>query len=161
MKLKLPDTVSSAQDLASLTLEVKEYARWFSHESIKKLVNIKTAAEAPVMSLAAAELTREWAAKAPLSRQSLEELIATLQHYRDTAPSLTITLAAPPTSAIKKTLVGWCRANIAPNVLVTFQFNATLLGGMVVRYGSHVYDWSFRRQLLDARQRFPEVLRNV
>ena len=53
-----------------------------------------------------------------------------------------------------------CRP-VAPDVLVNFQFNATILGGMVVRYGSHVYDWSFRRQILAKRDTFPEVLRRV
>jgi len=62
---------------------------------------------------------------------------------------------------IQKNLVNWCRENIAPNILITFQFNATLLGGMVIRHGSNIFDWSFRRQILAARNNFPEVLRRV
>jgi F0F1-type ATP synthase delta subunit len=74
---------------------------------------------------------------------------------------MTITLAAPATTGIKKQLTAWCRDNVAPDVLVRFEFNQTLLGGMVVRFGSHIYDWSLRRQILDGRTKFPEVLRNV
>jgi F0F1-type ATP synthase delta subunit len=70
-------------------------------------------------------------------------------------------LAAPPSNGIKKTLVAWCRKNIATDILVNFDFNSTLLGGMVVRYGSHVFDWSFRRKILEEHSKFPGVLRNV
>ncbi|MDB5187245.1 MAG: atpH [Candidatus Saccharibacteria bacterium] len=161
MKLKLPDTVSSLQDLTSLQLEMREYARWFAHDAMKKRVNAKLTSESPILSPAAKDLLRNWSDRKALTQQDLDELIKTLDAYKRNASTMTITLAAPPTGDIKKTLVGWCRENIAPDVLVTFQFNSTILGGMVVRYGSRVFDWSFRRQILAARNNFPEVLRRV
>ena len=161
MKLKLPSGVASAQDLTTLLAEIKDYSRWFAHEAIKKQVDAKHTSESPIMSKPAMELLKDWKASQQISQQSLETLINTLQDYIQTAPSITITLAASPTSGIKTSLVAWCRENIAGNILVAFQFNATLLGGMVVQHASHVYDWSFRRQLLAARQNFPEVLRRV
>lgn len=161
MKLQLESSISSPQDLKSVILEIREYARWYSHNSIKKQVRAGHAADQPELSSAANALVHSWAAKNPLSTRSLDGLIAALQEYQETAQQMTITLAAPPTSGLKKTLVAWCRENIAPDVLVNFQFNATILGGMVVRYGSHIFDWSFRRQILDARTNFPEVLRRV
>ena len=161
MKLKLPASVASPQDLTALILEVHEYTRWFAHEAIKKRTDAAHSSEPPALSPATIKFIYEWRAKKTLTQQSLDELIKTLEAYSRTAPSITLTLAAPPTSGIKATLVDWCRENIDPNILVTFQFNATLLGGMVVRYGSRVFDWSFRRQLLNAREHFPEVLRRV
>jgi len=161
MEYKLPASVASSQDLKDLILEVHEYASWYEHESIKKRVDVEHMSEPPTLSPAAIELIHEWGAKKSLTAQSLDTLIETLKKYNDTAPSITFTLAAPPTSSIKTTLVTWCRENVAPNILVTFKFNATLLGGVVVHYGSRVFDWSFRRQLLAARERFPEILRRV
>lgn len=161
MKLKLPDSISSPQDLTGLQLEMREYARWFAHDAMKKRVNVKHASEAPTLSPAATELLRSAGAGKSLTSQNIDELIKTLDVYKHSASTLTITLAAPPTNDIKKTLVSWCRENIAPDILVTFQFNSTILGGMVVRYGSRVFDWSFRRQILSARNNFPEVLRRV
>ena len=161
MKLALPASVSSLQDVTSLLLEIKEYSRWFAHESIKKRVNATHASEPPAMSKAAEDLLRAANAKASLTRADIDQLITMLDHYRTTAPTLTITLAAPPTASVKATLVNWCRENIAPHILVNFQFNSPLLGGMVVRSGSRVFDWSFRRQLLEAKDKFPEVLRHV
>lgn len=161
MTLKLPDTISSPQDLTAVISEIHEYGRWFAHESIKKRVNAKAESPTPLLSPAAEQLLRETGSNRQLSPGDISGLIDTLTKYKNTAPTITLTLAAPPTGSIKTTLVNWCRHNIAPNVLVNFQFNATILGGMVVRHGSRVFDWSFRRQILDSRHKFPEVLRNV
>lgn len=159
--LKIPDSVSSPQDLTALLLEMREYARWFAHESIKKRAGAQHASEEPAISPAASELVHDLKASKSLDRQGLDLVIETLEEYKKAAPSLTITLPAPPTNGLKTSLVAWCRENVAPNVLITFRFNTALLGGMIVQCGSRVFDWSFRRQLLAARANFPEVLRRV
>jgi len=161
MKLKIPTSVASSQDFASIVMEIHEYAKWFAHESIKASTNVKHVVQQPAMTPIAIEILREWELKNPLNQHNLDLLIENLQDYTKNAPSITITLAAPPTSQVKTALVGWCRTNIAPNILVNLRFNSTLMGGMVVRYGSRIFDWSFRRQLLAARSGFPEVLRRV
>jgi len=161
MKLKLPGSIASSQDLTALLIEIREYSHWFAHESIKKRVDAKHSSATPTMSTGAMELLRDWKIKHQISQQSLDELVKTLEDYCKTAPSLTITLAMSPTSSLKTALVTWCRENIAPDVLVAFRFNATILGGLVVHFGSHVFDWSFRRQILANREFFPEVLRRV
>lgn len=161
MKLKMPDSVASSQDIASIMMEIHEYAKWLSHESIKSTVNAKNKSEPPIMTPVAQDILREWEAKHPLDQQSLDALTDELNNLIKNSPSITITLAAPATSSIKNTLVSWCRSNISPDILVNFQFNSTLMGGMVVRYGSRIFDWSFRRKLLAARSNFPEALRHV
>lgn len=161
MKLSLPTTVASAQDLGALIIETRSYSRWFAHESIKQRLKGGVLAKAPVQSPALQELLKSWAAGGSMTQTKLDALIAALENYRKHAPTITLTLAAPATGAIKSTLVTWSRTNITADVLVSFEFNATILGGMVVRSGSHVFDWSFRRQLLGNRQAFPEVLRRV
>jgi len=161
MKLKLPDTIASLQDLGAVVLEVKEFNRWFGHDAIKKQVSGTHGDDRPSLTPAVSELLRDWESSKPLTRERLDELVAGLESYQKNSPTITFTLAAPATPSIKKTLVGWCRENIAPNILVSFQFNATILGGMVAHSGSRVFDWSFRRSILAARQSFPETLRRV
>ncbi len=160
---KLPDTVASAQDLTALILEIKSYTKWYLHEMIKLRVSHKKngAKDEPELSPAASELLREFSKQNPMTRQSLESLIKTLEDYSKHAPVVLFTLAAPVTAGVKKTLVGWCRNNIADNVLVSFQHNSTILGGMVMRYKSRVFDWSFRREILANAHTFPEVLKRV
>lgn len=157
----LPNNIFSVQDLTALILEIHEYSRWLSHNSIKKRVNADYTSEPPILSPAAMDMIREASGKKELVQSDLDDLIHDLEKFKKSARTITITLAAPPTGDIKKSLVSWCRQNISPNILVSFQFNATLLGGMVVRSGSHIFDWSFRRQILASRDKFPEVLRNV
>lgn len=160
--LPLPDSVASIQDLIALILEVREYTKWFSHNAILKRINSKKSAKPIVVSPSAAQLIHNWDKVQPINNtRSLDALLDMLNLYKNTAPTLTITLAAPPTNDIKETLTNWCRKNIAPNSMVAFRFNATILGGLVVQHGSRIFDWSFRRTILNERQKFPEVLRRV
>ncbi len=160
-KLQLDETIASPQDLKFLIIEIREYSRWYSHNSIKKLLRSKRITDTPDLSMAAKNTLRQWAVKNPISRRSLDQLINNLEKYAKSSPQITITLAAPPTVSVKKSLVNWCRENIASDILINFQYNSVLLGGLVVRIGSHIYDWSFRRQILESPKSFPEVLRSV
>jgi len=160
-QLKLDDGISSLQDLQAVITEIRDYARWFAHNAIKKRLKVKGAAPEPELSAPARMLIRWADAQKPLSQASLDDLLATLDNYQKTAPQLDITLAGPPPRDVRKKLVAWCRGNVAPNVLVNFQFDSAILGGLVVRSGSRVFDWSFRRQILANRDKFPEILRRV
>lgn len=161
MKVQLPSSVSSLQDLSTLTLEVREYAKWFAHNAIKERVHAKNVSPPPALTPGATELIRAVGSKKLLSGSDLEQLIAALEDAKKTAPAITVTLAAPATADVKRQLVESCRKHIADNALVTFKFNSGLCGGMVIHYGSHVFDWSFRRQILGNRAKFTEVLRSV
>lgn len=161
MKIRLDESVSSIHDLQALIVELKDYGKWQSHNSMRKLLKSRHETEAPLLSDAARNMMHQFGDKELLARSSLDQLISTLEHFTKKASTVTITLAAPANHLIKKQLVAWCRDNLSHNVLVNFEFRSALLGGMVVRSGSHIYDWSFRRQILEAGPKFPEVLRNV
>jgi hypothetical protein len=161
MSLTLQKYVLSEQDLKVATLEVKKYATWYNQTAVKMRVTKNNTYELPPISPEATNIVNEWLEGNPPSSKSLDELIAAMEDFAYLASHVTITLAAPPPNSLKQTLADWFRENINPNALVNFKFNATILGGMVVIYGSHVYDWSFRRQILTSREKFPEALRNV
>lgn len=154
-------TILTPQDLRALTMEIRLYARWFSQANIKNRVSGQALTEELVISDTAAKMIKQAAANKPVDNAVLDDLITALDELAATAPCITITLAAMPGNGLKKSLVQWCRTNIEPGILVDFRFNATILGGMVVQYGSHVYDWSFRRQIMANRANFPGVLRRV
>lgn len=161
MALKLPSSVSSTHDLTALILEVREYTKWYLQYSNAVKVKTKYTQDQPEISPTASELIRSWNASSPLSGPSLDALIAELETIKKTAPTVSVTLAAPATSEVKKTLVSWLREHINETVLVTFGFNSNLLGGMVIRYGSTIHDWSFRRAILNERKKFAEILTRV
>jgi hypothetical protein len=161
MKVQLPNSVSSVQDLTTLILEIREYAKWFAHNAIKERVHAKNVTPPPTLTPGALELIRSASGKKLLTSQDLDQLVVALEDAKKTADSITITLAAPATNDVKTKLVEACRKHIADNALITFKFNSGLCGGMVIHYGSHVFDWSFRRQILANRNTFTEVLRSV
>jgi len=161
MSLNLPASVISTQDLKEIILETRKYSRWFAQSEVKLQRAGGNLPQQPVIAPATAELINGWAGERPLSQKSLGELIAALDNLDATMPRIIITLAAVAPTSLKHAIASWCRQNINRGMLVDFRFNSTLLGGMVVRYGSHVYDWSFRRQILAARGKFPEILRHV
>ena len=160
MKLKLPANVYSPQDLDGLLMEIREYARWYSHEAVKKKATAKPS-QPPSVSSDTREVIREWHGGKESTAKTLDKLIAAVEDLRDTAPTIAITLAAPAGPKLKAQLTDWCRQHLRADILVDFSFDGSLLGGMVVRWGSHIYDWSFRRQILQSRHQFPEVLRRV
>jgi hypothetical protein len=159
--IKLPDSISSPTDITALIMEIRSYQQWYGQYA--NAARAKTAYHTPQPELSpiASEVIREWAAAEALTASRIDTLIAELEHTATSAPVITITLATAATAEVKRTLVAWCRTHIAADVLVAFRFNATILGGMVVRCGSRVYDWSFRTQLMNGRARFPEVLTHV
>ncbi len=163
MKIDLPQTVSSTEDLMALTLEIREYATWFSQTANAARAGVSSDQKPqPQLSPAALDVLRQAKGDAhELTPDLLDSLTTLLDRMRAHAKTMTITLAAPATNEVKNELVAWMRANIAPDVLITFRFNSLLLGGMVVRFGSRIFDWSFRRTILNERHRVGEVLRNV
>ncbi len=159
--MNLPSSISSQQELNVLSLELHEYSKWFAHNAIKERVHAKNGTPPPVLTPSASELIRTASAGKLLSQTILDKLIAEVELLKKTARSATITLAAPVNKETKLSLVTACRAHIEDNLLVTFKFNSTLCGGMVIQYGSRVFDWSFRRRILENRAQFAEILKSV
>jgi len=161
MSLDLGDSVTSPQDLKTIILEIRLYAKWFAQATVKAQVAGAKPEQPPAISPAATGLINEAAAGKQLDRGRLDALITELTELEAKSLRIVITLAGVPGNGLKKTIAAWCRQNISPDILVDFRFNATILGGMVVQFGSHVYDLSFRRRILASRDKFPGVLRRV
>jgi len=160
VKFSLPDEIASPQDLTSLIIEVRDFAKWFSHQAIKQKGGI-AADQQPELTPLASEMLRQWSKSSSLNSDSLEELVKALEVYQKSASIITITLAAPPTNQLKTALTAWCRQNLSDTILLSFRYNSTILGGMVLRCGSRIFDWSFRRKLMNSDTNFAEILSHV
>jgi hypothetical protein len=155
MKFILPESVSSPQDVMALIDELTGLARAAAHNSMKRGGNTAAA-----LSPQAAQLLA--GAKKELTDTAfLREAAAGLEEIYKTAPRVFVTLAAPATPDVRNIVTEWFRKNISPRVLVQLQFNHALLGGIVVRSGSHIHDWSFRDKLLKNASAFTETLTHV
>ena len=161
MKLSLPNSVASRQDFKTVISDVRKFSAWAGQTAIKTKVSGAGAGQQPMISQAAADLINQWRLDKEAGKKGLDALIKELEELAAVTPHVTITLAAPAPAKLRQEIVAWFRKNVAPNMRVDFKFNATMLGGIVVHYGSRVFDWSFKRQILGARAKFPEILRNV
>ncbi len=162
MKFKLPQTIYSLEQLDALIFELGEYLNWVRHISIQaKVGSRKTAVEQPELSQVLQDALISWADGKELALHDVEALIEDLKEYKEKAPSVHLTLAAIPSTALKNQLIEWFRTQISPMMMISFSANRTLVGGMVVRAGSHIYDYSWRKLLTEKRDKIPEIIRNV
>lgn len=160
MKLSLPASVASYQDLNQSLLELQHYRQWQTQAQVKQQVETSSG-QPPELSESAATIVNEWHKGKQPSVKTLDKLIDSIKDIKDSAPTISITLAAPIGPRLKAQLASWCRDNLDSNALIDFSFDSTILGGMVVRWNSHIYDWSFRSKILNNKKRFTEVLRHV
>lgn len=154
MSIVLPPEISSPEDCLELIDELKSYA-----SALSKSVRL-TKSENPFRADHVSEATLVFLRSLPQDPQTptaLSQLCEELRVVCAEAPRTTIVLAAPATPPLRLELTRWFRQNVSPLVLITIQVNRNVLGGIVVRHGSHIYDWSFRTALLSSGRSFTET----
>jgi len=144
-----------------LVLELHKFDKQLSHAEIKQKTGINQETESYLLSEEAQQICDDWHKKQPVSAKTVRALITELEACKANSPVITITLASPATILVKKTLVDWCRSNISSDILINITVSRNILGGMVVRFGSHIHDWSFKRKLIENKDEFSKVLRRV
>ena len=141
--------------------EISRYSHWISHESIKQRVGASARQEQPILSTDTLPFIQTTLGEKSSSPKHLDNLVQALRDYQKQAPTIAITLAAPAPSHVRRELTAWCRKNLGASTLITFSFNQTLLGGMVVRSGSRIFDWSLKRALLEKKESFAKGFADV
>lgn len=111
-------------------------------------------------------LTRAQAILDPLEQEIwtpelIDEVARRLETIKSTAPMVRVTLPGLPSPKLRIELVSWFRKEIHPQVLVSFSLNRLLAGGMVLRAGSSIYDFSFSGALLKQRSKLADMFRGV
>jgi F0F1-type ATP synthase delta subunit len=76
-------------------------------------------------------------------------------------PVVHVRLAALPNRSQRETLVNWFRNSATPQLLVSFVADRNLGGGIVVRTPNHVYDYTWKQQLLAGREKLAGILKRV
>lgn len=161
MNLNLPDSIASSQDIAGVSKELHDYSTWLSRQAIRQRVGSKNTAAQPELSPATQHVLHAWVNGKDPTPSALDMLLKSLDSHRRTAPAITITLAAAPTNDVKTKLVAWVRRELSSDTLVNFRVNRGILGGVVVAKGSHIFDWSFKRKIVQSNASFSEVLARV
>lgn len=95
------------------------------------------------------------------SPSEVDALITKLENMRQTAPVIHLTLAISPDDATKIALTKWFRREIHPHALLAFTSQSAIGGGLILRAGSAIHDFSYRTQLLAHKNRISEILKNA
>lgn len=156
MSIKLPIELYSPDQLGIVMLELHK------HISALRDANARArTASAKVGTVAApsAMLQNIFQATdtAPEGIMACEKLLDSLETMRSSVPVARITLADMPGTDLKQKITTWFRSEIHPDFLLTFIARADIGGGLILQAGAHIYDLSFRKKILDNRQRLGEI----
>jgi len=158
MAFELPPAVYSPQLVESVIYDVQYYLDWVRQNQIRAKVGAKPKAE-PNHSDETVLVIEAWLAGKPPTLESIEALLEHLRQLK--LPEVHITLAALPNRAQRETLVSWFRNNASPQLLVSFVADRNLGGGIVVRTPNHVYDYTWKQELVAGRDKLAGIIKRV
>jgi hypothetical protein len=155
---ELPAAVYSPQLLESVMYDIEQYLEWYRQAAVQKKVGTKPQAE-PTHSAETVLVIEAWLAGKTPTLESLEALVAELRSLQ--LPEVHVMLAALPNRSQREALVTWFRANITSHVLLSFVADRNLGGGLVVRTPNHVYDFTWKQQLVSGRDKLAGIIKHV
>jgi len=156
-ELSLPPDVYSPEVLSIVMMELRDHILQATQAATKaRVTNATTTAERPHLSAQLrAVLATAGVKEDDLAR--LQTLSTQLEDLRKQAPVVHLLLTALPNRPQKHQFVQWFREHIHPHLLLTFATRSDIGGGVIVQAGSHVYDFSFREQLIHNKKRIGEL----
>jgi ATP synthase delta (OSCP) subunit len=157
---ELPPSVYSPQMLESVKYEIQEYLDWYRQTRIQKEVGAQGQLKPePTHSAETNKVIEVWLAGKKPTLESLEQLVEHLDKLN--LPEVHIMLAALPNRAQREALVTWFRNNAHQHLLLSFVADRNLGGGIVVRTPNRVFDFSWKQQLVNGREKIAEILKRV
>jgi hypothetical protein len=155
----LPLELETVEQLQAAKYEIEQYANRLQVATIRQAVGQAPAQDTSSLMPAAQAIIVAWQGKKTVSAASLTELLATLKGLQPPVLHLTLTNIAPPT--LRRALSQWVRANAHPQALLQLSVDSSIGGGVVIRTTNHLYDDSFRTQLLAHRDNLTKVIADV
>lgn len=96
-----------------------------------------------------------------ITPELIEKVLELFKQIKSNAPRFHVTLADYPETEMRNKITGWFRRNIHPYSLVSFRYDRSLVGGIVVRGRNKIFDFSFRNKLQRAKLKPVDVLKNA
>lgn len=154
--MTLPADLYSPDQLSELIMELRSYIDALRDTALRNRATAASSSPAPTMSPLLRELF-EGASGSMTPEEMLRELEALLKK----APIVHLIFPALPDKELKRQLILWFRVEVSPHTLLTVSERRDIGGGIVIRAGSRVYDFSFRRRILDNKHRLMEIASSV
>jgi len=155
---ELPAAVYSPQLLESVIYDIQYYLDWIRQNQIRQKVGAAAKAQ-PNHSDETVLVIEAWLDGRPVTLELVQSLLDQLKALK--LPQVHVTLAALPNGSQRETIVKWFRTNTNPRVLVSFVADRNVGGGLVVRTPNHVYDYTWKQELVSARDKLAGILKRV
>lgn len=89
---------------------------------------------------------------------SLHNFLEAIQAWVKALPELTIYVPTALDSAGEAIIGAWCRKEVAPNLMLDIQVEATVIGGCAFVTGGHFHDYSLHGRFADNPSVVADVL---
>jgi hypothetical protein len=158
---RLPIDLYSLDQLTAIIIELR------AHINALRDASARARATQSEATIAAPQLSAlllgalKGAGLAPTDEPGAEKLMEELEAIRDKAPAVHLMLAALPNRELKRKLTEWFRNEIHPYTMLTFAARMDIGGGLIIRAGSRIHDYSFRRQIFEHKSRISEIFNSV
>jgi len=157
--IHLPLDLYSPEQLSAVIIELRGYISALRDTAVRAKAAHATAGTPHASALLLGTM-HESATKAT-DQADTEKLLKQLEAIRDKAPTAHLLMAALPNRELKRKMTDWFRTEIHPFALLTFAVRADIGGGFILQTGSHVYNYSFREQILSHKSRISEIYNSV
>lgn len=149
--MTLPAEIYSPEQISELSMELKSYI------DARATRNVQQRAGADIPPPAMSPDLRMLYERALDNMETPETLLSQLESLMKKAPVVHLIFAAQPGAELKKQLTLWFRTEIHPEMLITYTVRRDVGGGVMMRAGSSIYDFTFRRKILDNKHRLTEL----
>ncbi len=148
MSFKLPDVIIREEDAQRVCSELQEMRK--QPDVAQALENISDQARTVVR----------------INQKIIEDsgvtiLVNELEKIIKDGPVFEVILPSIPHDSFLKDVGKWFRREIHPHSLIKVSVRRSIGGGMVLRSKNRLFDLSFRPHILAAKDKLPEVVRNV
>lgn len=162
-RLRLPDSISTSEQLISFIESLSDYQSYIRRLNIAAKAKVDSAKspvlEAPAMPAELLEFLKAQFGDEPVTIDRLEEIKGFFRDIKEKSPSVHIMMAFLPTASEKAQLTHWFRENIAADILLSFSQNSGMIGGMLIRTRTRIFDFSMRTTLMANRHYLAELLK--
>lgn len=155
--LILPPSLTGQVGISHLLIEIESVDNDLGTQKIRS----------PGATLVVPAISRQLKEILELNKQSIVSskdratLIRQLKTTKEKAPVIHITFASEPEPSILVQLISWIRTNLHPSALVTIGVQPAIVGGCVFRTPDHIYDFSFRNQLVASKSLLTDRLKEL
>lgn len=158
--LKLPDTISSPDQIMAFIEDLADYQAYIRKLNVAAKVKVDSPSglESPSMPIELVEFLKSQFGNEEVAIARLEEIKTFFKEVKASCPSIHIMMAYLPTVSERAEIVHWFRNNIAENILINFTQNSDVIGGLLIRTRTKIFDMSFRTVLLANKARLAELI---